>query len=172
MLTGVYAARNILGGKHDVWRVNTEKEYHEEGRVVQLNAGDRLVPAAVSVSVAEEVVAQEDEVIEAAFARLDPFALGVAIGAVSGIGTFIATAILLFKGGAVVGPNLSLLKHYLIGFEVTWAGAFIGFVEAGFWGLVLGFFGAGLRNWVLKAYASFVWWRGKTEARRHLLDKV
>ena len=172
MLTGVYAARNIIGAQHDVWAVNTDMEYHEEGRVAQLNAGDRLVPAPVSVSVADEVEAEEDEVIEAAFARLDPLALGVAIGMVSGVGMFIATGILLFKGGTVVGPNLSLLRHYLFGFEMTWAGAFIGFLEAGFWGLALGFFGAGLRNWGLKAYASLVRWRGETEARGHLLDKV
>jgi len=172
MLTGVYAARNITGALHDVWAVNTDMEYHEEGRVAQLNAGDRLVPAPVSVSVADEVEAEEDEVIEAAFARLDPLALGVAIGMVSGVGMFIATGILLFKGGTVVGPNLSLLRHYLFGFEMTWAGAFIGFLEAGLWGLALGFFGAGLRNWGLKAYASLVRWRGETEARGHLLDKV
>ena len=29
MLTALYAARNVLGGKHDVWGVNTEEEYHE-----------------------------------------------------------------------------------------------------------------------------------------------
>ena len=30
MLTGLYAARNINGGKFDVWSANTEQEYHEE----------------------------------------------------------------------------------------------------------------------------------------------
>jgi protoporphyrinogen oxidase len=29
MLTALFAARNILGEKHDVWGVNTEDEYHE-----------------------------------------------------------------------------------------------------------------------------------------------
>jgi protoporphyrinogen oxidase len=29
MLTALLAARNVLGGKHDVWAVNTEDEYHE-----------------------------------------------------------------------------------------------------------------------------------------------
>ncbi len=33
MLTGMLAARNILGGRHDVWEVNTERSYHEEMRV-------------------------------------------------------------------------------------------------------------------------------------------
>ncbi len=30
MLTAIYAARNILGGKHDLWDVNVERSYHEE----------------------------------------------------------------------------------------------------------------------------------------------
>ena len=172
MLTGVYAARNITGEQLDVWAVNTENEYHEEGRVARLNVGDRLVPGRVSVAVADRLEAQEDEVIEVAFARLDPLALGVAIGTVSGLGILVATAILLLKGGTVVGPNLSLFKNYLFGFEVTWMGAFIGLLEAGFWGFLLGFLGAGLRNWGLNAYASLMRLRAETEARRHLLDKV
>ncbi len=50
MLTGVYAARNITGERHDVWSVNTEKEYLEEGRVATLSRGERLVPDRVTVS--------------------------------------------------------------------------------------------------------------------------
>ncbi|MEC4986620.1 MAG: NAD(P)/FAD-dependent oxidoreductase [Oscillatoria sp. PMC 1068.18] len=30
MLTGLLAAKNILGEKHDLWNVNTERSYHEE----------------------------------------------------------------------------------------------------------------------------------------------
>jgi protoporphyrinogen oxidase len=30
MITALYAARNILGGNHDLWAVNTEPEYHEQ----------------------------------------------------------------------------------------------------------------------------------------------
>ena len=44
MLTGIYAARNIVGEVCDVWSVNTEETYHEEGRAVSATAGDRLVP--------------------------------------------------------------------------------------------------------------------------------
>jgi protoporphyrinogen oxidase len=29
MLTALLAAKNVLGGRHDVWAVNTEEEYHE-----------------------------------------------------------------------------------------------------------------------------------------------
>jgi len=30
MLCGLYAARNVLGSKYDVWNVNTERSYYEE----------------------------------------------------------------------------------------------------------------------------------------------
>jgi len=29
-LTGFYAAENILGANHDIWKVNVEEEYHEQ----------------------------------------------------------------------------------------------------------------------------------------------
>lgn len=31
MLTGLLAARNLLGEHHDLWLVNAEEQYHEEG---------------------------------------------------------------------------------------------------------------------------------------------
>ena len=110
--------------------------------------------------------------IEAAFARLDPLALGVAVGVISGLGVFVATAVPLLNSWPVLGTTLSLLRNYLFGFEVTWTGAFIGFLEAGLWGFGLGYFGAELRNRGLKTYAQFMRWRGEADARRELLDKV
>jgi uncharacterized protein with NAD-binding domain and iron-sulfur cluster len=46
MLTGLYAAQNILGGPHqDVWSVNTEQSYHEEAEPGSDSLyGDRLTP--------------------------------------------------------------------------------------------------------------------------------
>ncbi len=44
MLTGIYAARNLMGGQYDVWSVNTEMEYHEEGQKVPATEADRLMP--------------------------------------------------------------------------------------------------------------------------------
>ncbi len=110
--------------------------------------------------------------IEVAFAKIDPLALGLAVGVVSGLGIFIASAILLLRGGPVVGPTLSLLGNYLFGFEVTWAGAVIGLFEAGMFGFAVGALAAGLRNSALNGYAKIVRWRGKRDERRHLLDKL
>jgi protoporphyrinogen oxidase len=42
MLTGILAARNIMGGSYDVWRVNADAEYLEEAGS---DSGLRLVPA-------------------------------------------------------------------------------------------------------------------------------
>jgi protoporphyrinogen oxidase len=171
MLTGVYAARNTVGGKYDVWSVNTEMAYHEEGGVNDTREPERLVPIRVAPPVTEPQTSPE-EMLEAAFARLDPLALGVAIGSVSGLGLFLATGALLLQGGPVVGPTLSLLAHYFIGFRVTWTGALIGMMEASVGGFLLGYVGAWLRNCGMAAYASLVQQRAAAEARRDLLDKV
>ncbi|MFQ5912205.1 MAG: NAD(P)/FAD-dependent oxidoreductase [Nitrospinota bacterium] len=45
MLTGVYAARNILGENNDAWSVNTEMAYLEERRGKDVTLCDRLVPS-------------------------------------------------------------------------------------------------------------------------------
>jgi hypothetical protein len=60
--------------------------------------------------------------------RLNARAWGIAIGLLMGLGLFTATALLIVKGGRTVGPHLSLIGSYLPGYQVTWGGAFIGFV--------------------------------------------
>ena len=176
MLTAVYAARNMVGEQHDVWSVNTEMEYHEEERVKRsvakpgiaatttatpaAAAGDRQVPRRLT----------PEELIEAAFAKLDPVALGVAVGIVVGLGLFIATVALLLKGGAVVGPTLALLNNVLFGFSVTWSGAFIGLVEGTLGGFAVGYGFASLRNVGIDAYAWLLQRRAMAMSQRNLLD--
>ncbi len=52
MLTAVLAARNLLGGRYDLWNVNVDKEYHEEGAniteedIKAMEATQPLVPGA------------------------------------------------------------------------------------------------------------------------------
>jgi hypothetical protein len=88
------------------------------------------------------------------------------------VGLFLATAILLLKGGEVVGPTLGLLDNYLIGYSVTWTGAFIGLFEAGVIGFVLGAIVAWTRNLGMDAYAYLLRRRAVAEAEREVLDKV
>ena len=151
MMTAVLAAENIVAGTdaHDVWNVNVEDEYHEEVRAEQTvsTSGDRAVPG----KVADETIS---ELIEGAFARYDAVALGSAIGVVGALGLFLATAALLLAGagpGEEIGPNLSLVGNYLVGYEATWPGAILGFFEAGIFGFGAGFVLAKLINFVIAA---------------------
>jgi hypothetical protein len=148
--------------------VNTEKEYLEEGRrSATLGRGERLVPARVTIPVEEKI---GDDIIDAVFAKLDPVALGAAVGIVSGFGLMLATAILLLKDGNDVGQTLALLSNYLPGYEVTWSGAWLGGAEAGTIGFIVGYSGAWLRNQAVQLYAMFLRWQNDSDARRRLLD--
>jgi hypothetical protein len=81
-----------------------------------------------------------------AFAHLNAAALGVALGLVCGLWIFVATAVLLIRGGNPIGPTLSLLAQYFPGYTVTWSGAFLGFLYAFALGFIFGFIFAYMRN--------------------------
>ncbi|MFO0839364.1 MAG: NAD(P)/FAD-dependent oxidoreductase [Phycisphaerae bacterium] len=175
MVTAVYAARNIVGERNDIWAVNTEMEYHEEDRKPKSAAkptlGDRMVPTRV-LEETPEGEPTPDDVIEKVFARLDPVALGVSIGTVLGVGLFLMTITLLIQHGPQMGATLGLLRHYLFGYEVSWGGAFLGLFQAGLGGFVIGYALAHLRNWGMAAYAYLLKRRAEAEEERDLLDKV
>ena len=80
---------------------------------------------------------QQDEAraLRTALARLNARAWGIAIGLLLGGGLFLATIILVAKGGPDVGKHLVLLRAYFPGYSVTVLGSFIGFV----YGFVLGY---------------------------------
>lgn len=125
MLTAMMAAENVLGANHDLWQVNEEQEYHEE---IMMKALMR------------------------AFGRIDKLAFATALGTVAGLLLFLATIVLVLKGGEVVGPKLQLLSQYFIGYSVTIKGAFIGMVYSFVWAFLLGWSGAYLRNFILAFY--------------------
>jgi hypothetical protein len=60
--------------------------------------------------------------------RINARAWGIAFGLMMGLSLFVATNVLVLKGGHVVGPHLALLGAYLPGYSVTLGGSFIGFV--------------------------------------------
>jgi len=164
MLTGLYAARNIVGEQHDLWAVNVDSEYHEEvtpDRKRTVFAGAATEPREEDLDLAN--------VLRAAFARLDPVALGLAVGIVCGFGLFLATAVLLLKGGDIVGPRLALLGHYLIGYRVTWAGALVGLVEATIFGYVIGCVCAWLHNTLINGYIFLIRRVAEAKERRDIL---
>jgi hypothetical protein len=71
--------------------------------------------------------------------RLETVVQGVAWGLVAGLALFLATNVLVLKGGRVVGPHLSLLRQFFIGYEVTFVGSLIGFAYAFACGFVAGY---------------------------------
>jgi hypothetical protein len=71
--------------------------------------------------------------------RLEAVVQGVAWGLVAGLGLFLATNWLVLKGGRVVGPHLSLLRQFFIGYEVSFKGSLIGFAYAFVCGFLAGY---------------------------------
>ncbi len=173
MLTGIYAARNILGAAYDVWEVNTEPEYHENGRASGPAAGERLYPRAIPALETSPLAEKTgQEIIETFFYRIDPLALGIALGIIAGLSLFLATGILLLKGESQLIPKISLLAHFLPGFKATWPGAFLGLFEGGIAGFLLGNGLARLRNWAQEIFTLILRNRVETEENIDLLDKV
>jgi hypothetical protein len=74
---------------------------------------------------------------------------GIVTGLISGVVIFIATNWLLLKGGTVVGPHLSLLGQFFIGFEVTFIGSLIGFAYGFVSGFLVGYSVARIYNWAV-----------------------
>jgi len=73
-----------------------------------------------------------DEVqqVRKALLRMNEQGWGIAIGLLLGLGLFVATNVLVVKGGHVVGPHLGLLAYYFPGYRVTFLGSVVGFVYA------------------------------------------
>jgi hypothetical protein len=72
----------------------------------------------------------ETEALHQALLRLNARAWGLAVGMISGGGLFVATNVLVVKGGENVGTHLALLGVYFPGYRVTFLGSLIGFVYA------------------------------------------
>lgn len=82
---------------------------------------------------------RENEVaLRRAVLRLNARAWGIAVGLLLGGGLFVATNILVLKGGYPVGPHLALLSVFLPGYRVTFLGSVIGFVYLFVLGYMLG----------------------------------
>ncbi len=149
MLTGIYAARNIAGESYDLWSVNVEEEYHEEGVEASTRGGDPLVPGRVETSPMEDL-------LRSVFARFDAVAAGVAVGVVGLFGVLAASALLILRGGENDVPTFSLLGNYLFGYSVSWGGALVGALEAGALGFAVGFGMATAINLLLESYETSI----------------
>jgi hypothetical protein len=77
----------------------------------------------------------ENQQLGEAIRRLNARAWGISVGLLFGGGLFVATIILVIKGGPNVGQHLGLLRAYFPGYGVTLVGSFVGFV----YGFVIGY---------------------------------
>jgi hypothetical protein len=64
--------------------------------------------------------------------------------------------VLLLRGGDPVGPTLSLLGNYLLGYQVSWPGAVLGWLEASLAGFAFGYGLARLINLVVDLVARSI----------------
>lgn len=111
-----------------------------------------------------------DQLIIQSLAKLDALALGIALGVLFGLLIFLATNFLVWKGGAEIGPNLALLSHYFIGYEVTPLGSLSGFFYGFLCGFVLGSFIAVLRNSIVAAYLFLLKLKSSMSAVNDFID--
>ena len=89
-----------------------------------------------------------EEVVLTRILRLNATVQGLVSGTVAGFAIFIATNWLVLKGGYVVGPHLSLLSQFFIGYRVTFFGSLIGFAYAFVAGFIGGYLIARMYNWI------------------------
>jgi hypothetical protein len=79
--------------------------------------------------------------------HLNAMIQGSVAGLLLGTGIFIATNWLILKGGDPVGPHLSLLSQFFVGYRVTFAGSIIGFAYGFGSGFAGGYAVAKIYNW-------------------------
>ena len=86
--------------------------------------------------------------------RLNARVFGLVSGFLCGLVIFLATNWLVIKGGDPIGPHLSLLNQYFIGYRVSFLGSIIGFA----YGFAVGMIGGGFTCWL---YNKIVFLREK-----------
>ncbi len=90
-----------------------------------------------------------EEVILTRLMRLNATIHGIVFGLIFGLILFVSTLWLVVKGGPVVGPNLSLLGQFFIGYRVTFLGSFVGFGYGFLTGFLVGYFIATIYNGIV-----------------------
>lgn len=107
--------------------------------------------------------------VRALFPRIHTLALGAAVALTAGAAMFLLTA---FHVVARPDVPLGLLSWYIVGFSVSWPGAFVGLA----WGTVIGFaVGCVLgfvHNLTIDAWVFVLKTRADLSRSRNFLDQV
>ena len=168
MLTAMLAVENIQGRNHNLWEVNAEKQYHEEiteeeaskqDLINTLNKTQPMVPRSLRLKDGTNVPGL-------AFAILDKLSLALAVGLVSAVIMFLLTLALSMSPAFELREKVSLFGQFFYGYQVSKAGAFIGFLYGFFWGFLFGWVFAYLRNLLF-----IVMWRKSVSKRRLSINK-
>jgi hypothetical protein len=95
-----------------------------------------------------------EELVLTRLIRLNTTVQGIVVGIVAGLSVFIATNWLILRGGHVgphgeqiIGPHLSLLSQFFVGYRVTFLGSMVGFAYAFVLGFIAGYGIAVIYNW-------------------------
>ncbi len=104
-----------------------------------------------------DVKKKEDKMFSGVI-RLNAGILGLVLGLLMGLAIFIATNWLVIMGGhklesgeTVIGPHLSLLGQFFIGYKVSFLGSFIGFI----YGFALGSLVGSSVSWIYNKFVDF-----------------
>ena len=90
-----------------------------------------------------------EQVVLVKVVRINAKVHGLVVGVFLGLAIFLATNWLILKGGETIGPHLSLLSQFFIGYDVTFVGSLVGFAYGFVSGFALGYFAASLYNWII-----------------------
>jgi hypothetical protein len=76
------------------------------------------------------LTAEEQRALRRAVESVNEKSWGIGLGLPSAVGLFVATNVLVIRGGSDVGSHLRLLHVYFPGYTVTFVGSLVGFVYA------------------------------------------
>ena len=109
--------------------------------------------------------------IQVALAPLHKTCLGLAFGAVAGVGLFLLTLLHVYRSPGEAFP-LALLSQYFRGYSVNPLGAFVGLGWGFATGFVIGWVFAFCRNVVTGLTRFVLRTRAELEANRGFLDQI
>lgn len=90
-----------------------------------------------------------DASLDRSIRRLNARAWGIALGLLTGGSLFVATNVLVLKGGENVGQHLQLLSVFFPGYSVTFVGSLVGFVYLFVLGYGVGRVVGSVYNWLV-----------------------
>jgi hypothetical protein len=106
-------------------------------------------PKPASAREAVRPTSVDEEALLREVIRLSRNVLGLTLGILFATGIFLATNILVLKGGPDVGAHLQLLNQIFPGYRVTFGGSFLGLVYGFVVGYGSGWIIAAVYNWVV-----------------------